>query len=69
MFKRIGKNLIQGAKAEIEKEPISLVNTEKLKEFAEILIPIGILALSLIRCLKPAAQPTTIVINNYISGK
>lgn len=68
MFQRIGQKLIKGAKAEIEKEPIKLLDTEKLIEWAEVIIPIGLLALSLIRGLRKAPEPTTIVINNYISG-
>lgn len=68
MFRRIGAKLISGAKAEIEKEPIQLLDTEKLIEWAELMIPIGILALSLIRGLRKAPEPTTIVINNYIQG-
>lgn len=68
MFQRIGQKLVKGAKAEIEKEPIQLLDTDKLIEWAEVIIPIGILALSLIRGLRKAPEPTTIVINNYIQG-
>ena len=68
MFQRIGQKLVKGAKAEIEKEPIHLLDTDKLIEWAEVIIPIGILALSLIRGLRKAPEPTTIVINNYIQG-
>jgi hypothetical protein len=68
MFERIGKKFIQGAKAEIQEEPIHILDTEKLIEWAEIVIPIGLLALSLIRGLRRAPEPTTIVINNYIQG-
>ena len=68
MFERIGKKLVQGAKAEIKEEPIRILDTERLIEWAEIVIPIGLLALSLIRGLRKAPEPTPIVINNYISG-
>lgn len=68
MFRRIGQNLVKGAKAEIEKEPIHILDTERLIEWAELMIPIGILALSLICGLRKAPEPTTIVINNYIQG-
>ena len=68
MFQRIGEKLIRGAKAEIEKEPIRILDTERLIEWAEIMIPIGILALSLIRGLRKAPEPMTIVINNYTQG-
>ena len=69
MFRRIGQNLVRGAKAEIEKEPIHLLDTERLIEWAEVILPIGILALSLIHGLrKSSAGTTTIVINNYITG-
>lgn len=68
MFQRIGQKLVKGAKAEIEKEPIRILDTERLIEWAELLIPIGILAVSLLRGLRKPPEPTTIVINNYISG-
>ena len=68
MFQRIGQKLIKGAKAEIEKEPIKILDTDKLIEWAEVIIPIGILALSLIRGMRKPPEPTTIVINNYIQG-
>lgn len=68
MFRRIGQKLIQGAKAEIEEKPIHILDTERLIEWAEIFIPVGILALSLIGGLRKSPEPTTIVINNYIQG-
>ncbi len=68
MIQRIGEKFVKGEKAEIQKEPIHILDTEKLIEWAEIVIPIGILALSLFRGLRKAPEPTTIVINNYISG-
>ena len=68
MIQKIGKKLIQGAKAEIAEKPIHILDTERLIEWAEIMIPLGLLALSLIRGMKKAPEPTTIVINNYIQG-
>ena len=68
MFEKIGKKLVQGAKAEIKEEPIHILDTEKLIEWAEIVIPVGLLVLGLIRGLRRAPEPTTIVINNYIQG-
>ncbi len=68
MIQRIGEKFVKGAKAEIRKEPIQILNTERLIEWAEVVIPIGILALSLIRGLRKSPEPTTIVINNYITG-
>lgn len=68
MVSRIGEKFVKGAKDEIRKEPIHILDTERLIEWAELLIPIGILAVSLLRGLRKAPEPTTIVINNYISG-
>lgn len=68
MFQRIGEKLIKGAKAEIEKEPIRILDTERLIEWAEVMIPIGILALSLLRGLRKAPEPVTIVNNIYVTG-
>ena len=68
MFERFGRNLVKGAKAEIEKEPIHILDTERLIEWAEIVIPIGILALSLIRGLRKPSEPVTVINNIYITG-
>ena len=68
MFERFGRNLVKGAKAEIEKEPIHILDTERLIEWAEIVIPIGILALSLIRGLRKPAEQVTVINNIYITG-
>lgn len=68
MFQRIGKKLIQGAKAEIEEKPIHILDTERLIELAEIAIPAVLLLFGLIRGMKKEPEQTTIVINNYIQG-
>lgn len=68
MFQRIGKKLIQGAKAEIKEKPIHILDTERLIEWAEIAIPVVVLLLGLFRSAKKPQEPTTIVINNYIQG-
>jgi hypothetical protein len=68
MFERFGRNLVKGAKAEIEKEPIHILDTERLIEWAEIAIPVVVLLLGLFRSAKKPQEPTTIVINNYIQG-
>ena len=68
MLERFGKKLVQGAKAEIQEKPIHILDTERLIEWAEVMIPVALLALSLIRGLRKAPEPTTIVINNYIQG-
>lgn len=70
MFEKIGKKLVQGAKAEIQEKPVSILDTDKFLEWAEVAIGIGLLAIGFLKFLKKPetpAQPTTIVINNYIS--
>lgn len=68
MVQRIGEKFVKGAKAEIRKEPIQILDTERLIQWAEIVIPIGLLALGLLKGLKKAPEPLTIVNNIYISG-
>lgn len=68
MVQRIGEKFVKGAKAEIRKEPIQILDTERLIQWAEIVIPIGLLALGLLRGLKKAPEPLTIVNNIYIQG-
>ena len=68
MFQKIGKKLVQGAKAEIQEKPIHILDTERLIEWAELMIPIVIFGLTLIGGLRKPLEPTTIIINNYIQG-
>ena len=68
MVQRIGEKFVKGAKAEIRKEPIQILDTERLIQWAEIVIPISLLALGLLRGLKKAPEPLTIVNNIYIQG-
>lgn len=68
MVQKLGGKLVKGAKEEIQKEPIQLLDTERLIQWAEIVIPIGLLALGLIRSLRKAPEPLTIVNNIYIQG-
>ena len=69
MVRKLGQKLLQGAKEEIRKEPIELLNTEKVLEWVEMLIPVGILLLSLRNSFRKPQQPLTVVINNYIPTK
>ena len=62
MFKRLGKKLAEGAKAELELDPERTLDILKLT--------IGLLSLTLLsfgslKCSKPQA-PTMVVINNII---
>ena len=68
MVQKLGGKLARGAKEEIRKEPIKLLDTESLIQWAEIALPIGVLLISLLKGMKKSPEPTTIVINNYISG-
>ena len=68
MVQKLGGKLVKGAKEEIQKEPIQLLDTERLIQWAEIVIPIGLLALGLIRGLRKPPEPLTIVNNIYIQG-
>lgn len=66
MVKRLAQKFLQGAKEEIRKEPIELLNTEKLLEWMEIAIPAGILIFLGLRGFRKPPQPLTVIINNYI---
>lgn len=68
MVRRWGKKLMEGAKEELSKEPIQILNTDKVLEWAEIAIPLAFLAMAIIRGFRKPTPPTTIVINNYIPG-
>lgn len=66
MVKRLGQKFLQGAKEEIKKEPIELLDTEKLLEWVEIALPVAILVLLGFKGFRKPPQPLTVVINNYI---
>ena len=66
MVKRLGQKFLQGAKEEIKKEPIELLDTEKLLEWVEIAIPAVILLFLGLKGFRKPPQPLTVVINNYI---
>lgn len=66
MVKRLAQKFMQGAKEEIKKEPIELLDTEKLLEWVEIAIPAVILLFLGLKGFRKPPQPLTVVINNYI---
>ena len=68
MVRRWGKKLVEGAKEELSKEPIQLLNTEKVLEWVEIALPLTFLVMGIFRGFRKPTPPTTIVINNYIPG-
>lgn len=72
MFERVGKKLVQGAKAEIAENPVSILDTDKLIEWTEIALGAGLLILGIFfggrRGHSSSQQPSTIIINNYIQG-
>ena len=68
MFERVGKKLIQGAKAEIQEKPIQILDTDKLIEWGEIVLEVGLVLLGIFCATRKKTEPTTIVINNYIGN-
>lgn len=66
MFAKIGRKLIQGAKAEIQESPTSLLNQDKWLELAENIITLGLLALTILGSNRGCRQPVTVVVNNII---
>ena len=68
MLRGVGKKLVQGAKAEIQENPIHILDTERIIQWAEMAIPMVILVFGLFRSCRKNPEPTTIVINNYIQG-
>jgi hypothetical protein len=63
MFKKIGKKMIQGAKAEIQEKPIQIFDTEAIEGLGEILIGVGMLTIAAVLLFrKPATQPIIYIV-------
>lgn len=68
MFTKIGRKLIQGAKAEIEENPPEILDQNRWADLLETGLTLGILSLMIFGSLRGSAkQPITVVVNNYIT--
>ena len=65
MLKRIGKKLVQGAKAELDENPPKILNTEKIIDAAVTILEFGILCLAILGATREPKEHKTTVINNY----
>lgn len=71
VFKRIGRKLVQGAKAEIQENP-ELFNPDKVLNIVEAGISLIMLGLTVFTCSKCGkTKPTvlTMTVNNYYFNK
>lgn len=73
MVTKIGRKLVQGAKAEIEENPPAILNPDRIPDLVEAAISLVSLALIIFGALKTkgvtTSTGTTTVINNiYING-
>lgn len=67
--KKLGRKLVQGAKAEIKEGPIEIINTDKLWDAIECGLGLIALALLIFGGVRSPKQTGTTVINNiYING-
>lgn len=67
MVAKIGKRLVQGAKAELEKDPPKLFDTENISELMEAVLTVGLAGMVLFALSRRSKTPVVIV-NNYING-
>ena len=68
MISKIGRKLVQGAKAEIQENPPEIPGTEKIIDLVETGIVLLSLTLMILGGLRSSKAPTTIVNNIYING-
>ena len=68
MFKKIGKKLVQGAKAELDENPPEILNPNSLMETVTVIFGMGALIMMLFSRSR-ASKPMNIVINNYYLKK
>ena len=67
MFAKIGRKLVQGAKAEIEESPPVIFDQDRIFDLLEAVVAFGTLAIVLFGGGK-SKQPVTVVVNNYVNG-
>ena len=68
MFAKIGRKLIQGAKAEIEESPPTILDQDRWMNLLEMGLTLGLLAVTILGSLRSNKQPVTVIVNNYIQG-
>ena len=68
MLARIGRRLVQGAKAEIQENPPEIFNPDRILDIAETTISLLALALMIFGGSRSRKSATTIVNNIYING-
>jgi len=66
MFEKIGRKLVKGAKAEIMDSPDGINWDAALKVIGAV-AEIGLVGLALLFDKRHDSQPTTVIVNNYIS--
>ena len=67
MFAKIGRNLMRGAKAEIEENPPIMLDQDRWMDILETGLTLGVLALTILGFRRSNKQPVTVIVNNYIS--
>lgn len=67
MVAKIGKRLVQGAKAELEKDPPKLFDTENISELMEAVLTVGLAGMVLF-ALSRRSKTSVVIVNNYING-
>lgn len=66
-LENIGKKFMKGATEELNENPPAILDADRLRNWAEIILGAGLLALSLLGGKGGLRKPQTIVINNYIT--
>ena len=68
MISKIGRKLVQGAKAEIQEKPVEIFNTDKILDLIEAVAVFGGIALLIFGGCRSLKKPVTVVNNIYING-
>ena len=68
MFAKIGRKLVQGAKAEIEEKPPVILDQDRWMDVLETGMTLGLLALTILGAVRGRNQkPITVIVHNYIT--
>ena len=69
MITKIGRKLVQGAKAEIQEGPkVEIFDTDKILDLIEAVAVLGGIALLIFGGCRSLKKPVTVVNNIYING-
>ena len=69
MLRRIGRRIVQGAKAEIQENPPEILEEmrDRWTDLLEMGLMVGLMTMIFFGNRRGSTKPVTVIVNNYIS--